>query len=130
MKTIIILSISIIALFLSCKCQKNTHYKKNFTLEQSAKLKFSDKYNIEFNKTKEYAIVSKSFKEITQSIPDLAFFIYSNKDRNIIFSDTLEAGDVYWLNDFEILTNTRTQKAESKRIQYIYNVKEKKIMKR
>jgi len=130
-KHIFILLISLLALFSSCRCHKNTINSKNiYTLEENATLKFTDNYDIGFNKTNEYAIVSKSFKEITQSIPDLVFFIYSKNSKEVIFTDTLKAGDVYWANEFEIIANSRTQKAESIRKQYIYNVKTRKIEKR
>jgi hypothetical protein len=130
MKHIAIIFISLLAFFSSCRCHKNIISKKKYTLEESARLMFYDKYNIDFNKNSDFAIVSKSFKEITQPIPDLIFFIYSQNDKSTIFSDTLEAGDVYWANNYQVVANERTQKAESPRIQYIYDVNQKKIIKK
>lgn len=125
-KHLLMLAILIIGLA-SCKCHKN-HYNKTDILEQKAIKKFTDNYTKVSNKTNEFVLVSKSSKEITQSIPDLVFFIFSNIEQSIIYSDSLEAGDIYWSDKYEVVATERNQKAESTRHQYKYNVKLKKVI--
>ena len=125
MKRIKILFTITIFTFVSCKCVELTQVKKHeiISINDIAKNAFVDDYKIVYNKTKEYALITKSFRKLTEPIPNLMFFVYSKPEHKKIISDTLTAGDVYWFNDFAIRATEREQKAESSRSIYTYDVK-------
>ena len=116
--------------FVSCKCVERTQVKKHeiISINDIAKNAFVDDYKIVYNKTKEYALITKSFRKLTEPIPNLMFFVYSKPEHKKIISDTLTAGDVYWFNDFAIRATEREQKAESRRRIYTYDVKSKEYI--
>ncbi len=130
MKNIIFLLVIILFLLQSCICNKNkySNTSNKASLEEVAKHQFGDGFKIIYNNTKEYALITKSHKELTQPIPDLMYSVYSLKTKENIISDTLTAGDVYWLNDFVIRATIREQKAESRRRMYTYDVKSQEFI--
>lgn len=124
-----ILIIIITSLSSACICiKKDIISNKTLLIEDIAKERFIEKYKIIYNKTNEFVLVTKSHKEVTQSIPDLVFIILSTQTHKTIFEDTLKAGDVYWLNNFAIRATEREQKAESPRRMYTYDVQLKEYI--
>ena len=130
MKKFILQLLFLIFFFSACFCPKKSHtsHTGKLSLEDIAKSKFHNKYKIVYNGTKEFALVTKRYKKLTEPIPNLMFFVVSKADMKQVFSDTLIAGDVYWLNKYVIRATEREQKAESSRRIYTYDIKLKEFI--
>lgn len=125
MKVFTLQLVILVTLFSSCFCTKksDTSQTRKLSVEDIAKSKFIDNYKIIYNSTEEFALVTKRHKELAEPLPNIMFFVISNAEKKQVFSDTLIAGDVYWLNKYVIRATEREQKAESSRRMYTYDVK-------
>lgn len=128
MKRYIISSILLILFFFACNLTKTEIKLKDKSIKEMASVRYVNNYRIIYNNANDFALVTKNHKEITQSIPDLYFFIISIKTLETVIEDTLNAGDVYWFNDYAIRATVREQKAESRRRIYTYDVKFEKFI--
>ncbi len=107
------------------KVAEKKHEKSKVVLTSIAQNKYKDNYKTIFNSKGDYVIVTKRNKEIINLIPDLNYFVFSMKKKSIMIEDSLQAGNVYWENDYLIKAIEREQKAESPQHVYLFDVKNK-----
>ena len=127
------LFISIVLLsfaFPSCKATKNRVTEKKlrktkFLIDNIAKNKFADSYKVNYNPTREYAMVLKRVKEFSKPYPDLKYFVFSISSKTIIIEDSLSAGNVYWEDNYLLKAFEREHRAKSPIWSYGFDVKKK-----
>lgn len=116
----------------SCVCHKEKEQTQTESSEQIvinyAQKKYVDNFKIDYNSTREYALVYKRFKKFSEIVPNLNYFVISISENQLIIEDTLTAGNVYWLNDYAIRALTREQKAESRQKIYTFDVKKREYI--
>ncbi|HHB51914.1 MAG TPA: hypothetical protein ENK75_02540 [Saprospiraceae bacterium] len=127
-KYLFILLIS--SFFLACSSSATLTKKKVEESTENMKLiageKYKNDFKISYNPTGEFAIVLKRQVDYSKPIPDLKFFVFSLKEKQIIIEDSLAAGNVCWKEKYLIETFTREQKAEAPQSHdYLFNVKGK-----
>ncbi len=100
-----ILSGLLLTSLLSCSCGKKSNSPAIESLndpliEYSNKLFVSD-YNIDYNETNEYVIISKAYKnKPSDPFPTIRFEILLAKPLELLFKDAVPGGKVTWVEDY------------------------------
>lgn len=105
------------------------HLKESYSIskmDEIARLKFTDSYEVLCNTKEDYAIVFKRHKTFGEPIPNLNYFVYSIRENKIVLEDALSGGNIFWADDYKVEATEREQKAESPIKTYIYDLKRDK----
>jgi len=113
----------------SCGTNKNLDdYKSDqISIDNIAAEKFSTDHQQIPNKNYDYSLVYSQIRSFKTLAPTVEFFVYNHKTNQLILEDTLEAGSVRWISDYEIIAQTRGSKTKdasgSRNHSYTFNCK-------
>lgn len=111
--------------------------QKMQSLEQVAREKFGDEYQIDWNPSKKAVLVIQKAQDRKRNpFPTLRFLLYDFDQKLVLFEDTVAKGTVDWVNEEEVKVNTiqgmmRSRNLDENQSGYIYNwiKKEKRRLK-
>ncbi|OGU36901.1 MAG: hypothetical protein A2068_01000 [Ignavibacteria bacterium GWB2_35_6b] len=95
-----------------------------------AKEKFAENYIMEFNPSKSYMLCfKKENKHKDQAPAPLTYFIYDINNDSVLFEESIGAGRVKWLNDYQVEISLipgivkGDEKQEDTNLNYIYDLR-------
>ena len=107
---------SIVVLADSCKSSKDTTSQPTtetdpldkLDLEEIAQAKFGSSFDLQYNSSKSFVLVSKKLKtRPNDAYPTVRFFIYETRTKEIIYENTEAGGTVEWESDDVILVTSK-----------------------
>lgn len=90
--------------FILLTCQPSTEKMNDLTeIEQIATEKYNGKYIFNNNTNGTHTLCIKQNPDTdVQNFTPLNFFVFDNKEKEVVFEDNLPNGEVSWINDFQI----------------------------
>ena len=127
----LILLIFLSPLVISCGGNKAIKDYENAQLkiEELASQRFERDHKTIPNSSKRYSIVLSKYKTLKDLLPRVDYFIFDHTSNVIIHEDSLQAGSVKWVSEFEVKATQRGLKTKSedgsRNKSYTYNCQNK-----
>jgi hypothetical protein len=127
MKKLLVVLLSVAFIISSCSFGKNTKEIASIKekTERTAKNNFKDNYDIAYNKSYDYAVITKKLDSFNEGEDyTLKIMIYDISSNKVIWGKKAGDGSAAWKSKYEVLINSkgRTNNMNT----FIYNVKKKR----
>jgi len=128
MKKLFVILISTIFILGSCSSRKNAKEIAAITekTERTAKNNFKDNYDIAYNKSYDYAIITKKLESMNEGENyTLKIMIYDIENNKVLWGKKAGDGSATWKSKNEVLINALGRTKSMNR--FIYNTKKKRV---
>ena len=131
MKKIIKVSFALLLVIVSCKTA-DSHVVENkskispIVVEELAKDKFGDNYNLIFNSKKDYVLCTSSPKTEIPNSGEISYFIFDILGNMLVEEKIIRNGSISWISDYEIKVTKipgMIRKNENGEMGYVLNLK-------